>query len=616
MAAAAATVEASAYFAPSPSTERAKACRIQCDKGLTRFAYPSRNAVVVRDVAKPGELVALFKGHTQPVTVARLSPDGMYCCSGDKSGQIYIWVMKKGEPLASRVVYETKLLAGQIMDVAWDGENARLIASGEGRDALAVAFARDGGNTIGQIVGHREPIASCDFRKSRPLRIATGGADQLVCFHEGPPFKLKGTVEGEHKNSVQCVRFSPNDELVASVSSGKNVLLLDGKTGDKLRALPTTHTGTILGCAWSADSAQIATASADKSVRCYAAADGAELWATEMGKTIPRQQLGVFRTASGWMATSFNGDIVPIGDDGKVGKPWVGHQRVALAAVVDGGKVLTVGGEGRVVLWTAPGDGECISPEDAFGADAYINDAQLSADGNTILLATFNGVFTFDVASRAVTKSSAAATADAVAFLGASGSAFVTLQKKGKKIEAFSDPATKSSEATVGFEVMCIASNATGTAVGVGGGKGSAGEAQLFDVAGGALTPAAAFKGQHTTPVQAIAFNASGAHVATGDATTRTIFVWDAKTADTLFGPLEYMKSAIQALAYHPTDEGTLASAGADGDMLVWDLPGKSRRQCAGGKYHLEGMRRVAWAGPKGLVSAGADGSVCQWALE
>ena len=607
-----APVEAAAYFAPSPTTERAKPCRVQCDKALTRFAYPSRNTVIVRDATKPAELVALFKGHTQPVTVARLSPDGMYCCSGDKSGQIYIWVMKKGEPLASRVVYETKMLAGQIMDCAWDGESARLIVSGEGRDSLAVPFARDGGNTIGQIVGHRDPISSCDFRKSRPFRIATGGADQLCCFHEGPPFKLKSTLSDEHKNVVTCVRFSPNDELVASVSGGKNVLLVDGKTGEKVRAVPTTHSGTILGCAWSPDSAQLATASADKSVRCISVADGAQAWASEFGKTIPNQQLGVFRTSEGWMATSYNGDIHPLSNDGAKGKPWIGHQRTALAAPLDGGKVLTVGGEGRVFVWNGPGDATCISPEDAFGADAYVNDAQLAPDASTVLLCTSGGVYTVDVASGGVTKVEGA-NADCVAFQ-PSGRGFVTLQKKSKKVEAWSEGA-KTGEATVGFEALCLACSPTGTDVAVAGGKGSAGEAQVFALAGGVLSPTVAFKGQHLTPVQSVAFNAAGTQVATGDGNTRTIFVWDAKSADVLFGPLEYSKSAVLALAYHPSEEGTLASAGADGDMLVWDLPGKARTLCAGGKYHIEGMRRVAWTGPKGLVTAGADGSVCQWKL-
>ena len=48
----------------------------------------------------------------------------------------------------------------------------------------------DSGTSVGEITGHSKKISSCDFKQSRPFRIATGGDDFQVAYFEGPPFKF------------------------------------------------------------------------------------------------------------------------------------------------------------------------------------------------------------------------------------------------------------------------------------------------------------------------------------------------------------------------------------------------------------------------------------------
>lgn len=44
---------------------------------------------------------------------------------------------------------------------------------------------------MGDFDGHSRRVLSCEFKPTRPFRIATCGEDFLVNFYEGPPFKFK-----------------------------------------------------------------------------------------------------------------------------------------------------------------------------------------------------------------------------------------------------------------------------------------------------------------------------------------------------------------------------------------------------------------------------------------
>ena len=81
--------------------------------------------------------------HTQPTTVARISPSGFYCASGDVSGTVRIWDIAGTD---QTLKLETKALGGKVNDLAWDGESKRMIAVGDGRERFGSAFFVDGGS--------------------------------------------------------------------------------------------------------------------------------------------------------------------------------------------------------------------------------------------------------------------------------------------------------------------------------------------------------------------------------------------------------------------------------------------------------------------------------------
>lgn len=91
----------------------------------------------------PLPLTALSTEHTQPTTVARISPSGFYCASGDISGTVRIWDIAGTD---QTLKLETKAIGGRVNDLAWDGESKRMIAVGDGRERFGSAFFVDGGS--------------------------------------------------------------------------------------------------------------------------------------------------------------------------------------------------------------------------------------------------------------------------------------------------------------------------------------------------------------------------------------------------------------------------------------------------------------------------------------
>ena len=184
----------------------------------------------------------------------------------DKSGKVRIWDTVNKEHILK---YEYHPFAGEIRDLAWDGESKRIVVCGEGRQNFAAAFLWDSGSKCGNFTGLSKVVTSCDIKASRPFRAICGSDDSTTVFYHGVPFKFEKTLK-EHTRFVNCVRYNASGSHFATVSSDGHVFLYDGKSGDLVRELGSpAHKGGIYACSWNKEGTKLLTASGDKTAKIF-----------------------------------------------------------------------------------------------------------------------------------------------------------------------------------------------------------------------------------------------------------------------------------------------------------------------------------------------------------
>ena len=290
-------------FAPQPTTVRGQSVHIGGDPKGQNFIYTNGRAVVIRNIKNP-EISKEYTQHTCNTTVARYAPSGYYIASADVQGNIRIWDTTQAENILK---IETKPFSGKVSDLDWDFESKRLIAVGEGKDKFGHAFLFDSASSVGEISGHSKVINSVSIRPGRPLRAATGSDDMTVNFYHGVPFKFNKSIS-DHSRYVQCVRFSPNGDHLATASSDSKIFLYDGKTGDKVLALngEGAHTGTVFSLSWAPDSKHFMSASADMTTK-------------------------IWDVATSTVVTNFKFSDRPNPEHQQVGSLWQGEYLISLA---------------------------------------------------------------------------------------------------------------------------------------------------------------------------------------------------------------------------------------------------------------------------------------------
>ncbi|TIB81385.1 WD40 repeat-like protein [Wallemia mellicola] len=274
----------------NPYSERGSATKLAVDAKGEKLVYANGRSVIIRDLKNPSKSF-VYQGHIQPVTVARISPSGFYCASGDVTGTVRVWdIVGEDKVLKS----EVKVTSGRINDLDWDGDSQRIIAIGEGRDSFGRAFMMDSGTNCGEITGHskRQPGNAVAVRNKRPFRAVTASDDSTLVFYHGTPYKFVKTIK-KHTKFVQDVRFSPDDSKFVSVGSDGSLFVFDASSGDIIHESLKAHSGSIYGVAWASDSSKFVTTSADRYVKVWCANTYNELLSYEIGQGIDNQQVGV-----------------------------------------------------------------------------------------------------------------------------------------------------------------------------------------------------------------------------------------------------------------------------------------------------------------------------------
>eukprot|EP01006_Ploeotia_vitrea_P029137 TRINITY_DN61719_c0_g1_i1.p1 TRINITY_DN61719_c0_g1~~TRINITY_DN61719_c0_g1_i1.p1 ORF type:complete len:613 (+),score=92.04 TRINITY_DN61719_c0_g1_i1:38-1840(+) len=591
-------------FISAPVGERAKTTQISYDAKGDRLCYGSANVVVLRSLADPRKSL-VYTQHSAPVKVAKVAPSGFYCASGDEKGNLRIWATNN-EDLTLKL--ELQPFSGPVMDLAWSPDSERMVVVGEGNERHAMAFLINTGTTVGEVSGHSKKILSCDFKPTRPFRVVTASEDFQHNFYEGPPFKFKHSFK-EHTSFVNCVRYSPNGEMYATVGSDKKIFLFDGKTGEKTGAIECDHKGSILACSFSPDNTKLLTASADKSCKLYDVAEKTLLQTfTFETKDLEFMQIGCVFAGERMISLSLNGDInfLSLDTPEKPQQVLRGHTKSISRMVLDTANqtIYTASGDGSIMKW------DCTTGQSqrfrGKGHTSIITGLAM-VEGHTVLsCAMDNTVRMMNPDEVAISEGSVEAKGAPQAMVsipGQNGAVVVSTDsimvlKQGKLVST-----TKTD-----FAPLCVAVSTQGQ-VAVGG-KDKA--IHLYKLDGDNLTAGQVLKGDHQSAVYAVGFNNAGTLLASGDSTRKiaTYTVGDEYKLDKEFS---FHSTIVRSIVFSP-DDSLMASGSMDGHVAVWDFG--MTPKCTFNQAHRGGVNAVAFGDADTVWSAGVDGCVRAWKIK
>jgi len=592
-------------YAAAPSTTRGKPIHMGTDPKGKNFLYTCGNTVFIRNLKNPLECDTYVE-HQFPVTVARYAPSGFYIASADVSGTVRIWDTTQKEHILK---IELKPISGPILDLQWSDDSKRIIAVGEGKEKFGSVFMWDAGSTVGEITGHSKAITSCDFKQTRPYRVATGSEDFLSCWFEGPPFKFKKSMK-DHTRFVNCVRFSPNGEKLVTVSSDKTGFIYDGKSGDQVGKLATAnaHTAGIYSVAWSSDSKTFVTASADKTCKLWNEnGDCLKTFTLAENPQTEDQQVGVLWQGDDVVSVNLNGDIsyLDIESPNAPKKIVKGHNKSITALAYDKSSESFYSGsyDALILKWDiASGN---TTPMVGKGHTNQIN-RMFVQGGNLVTCAMDDSVRITPLSSR---EYAAPISVDGIPADVAVG------QKDQKLVVAITNTAVVVirdgkvvNKTQVKYQPSAVALSKDETEVAVGGKDN---QIYIYSLSGDKLNETKVLK-NHRGAVSTIAYSPDGRHLASGDL-NREIFVFDAASKEVKVTGWVFHTARINSLSW-AQDSTHLVSGSLDGAIYVWDIQNTGKRVYIKDAHH-GGVNVVLFTDNNTVVSAGQDCTIKTWTV-
>ncbi|KAI4188341.1 MAG: hypothetical protein LQ348_003943 [Seirophora lacunosa] len=603
------SIRPDAIWAPCPSTTRGQPTHLSCDPKGERLAYANNKSVFLRSIDHPA-VSTQYSGHTTGTTVARFSPSGYYVASGDVSGTVRVWDCV-GEGATKG---EYHIIGGKINDLAWDGDSARIIAVGDGKEKYGHCITADSGNSVGEISGHSSQINCVSIRQQRPLRAITGSDDTSLVFYHGAPFKFNTSVR-KHERFIYGVAFSPDGSSIVSVGADKRIFLFDGKTGEvKTEIGAGEHTGSIFSVSWAKDSKRFVTSSADQTVKIWDAEAGKAVQTWRMGEegkvSIPDHQVGVVwpsgRSDGLIISLNLNGDLTYLSESDPAPRNVIhGHDKNITAVAASGPRtsgatLFTGGSDGRICNWDTSGSAESI---DGSGHSNYVAAISAGPEGRMYSVGWDDSLRSIDVSSTVFTG--AASTTDGQPKGVAATADGLTAVATHKGIETFRDGQKQKSISLKNISPTTIAANDALLAVG--------GDDTSLHI----LSPTT-LETKHTLPalssnISALSFSPAGDFLAAGFSNGK-ISVFSTSTWEVAISRWSSHTGRVTGISWN--EEGTYAvSGGLDTNVYVWSVK-KPGMRIGKTNAHKDGVNGVVWVDGGRVVSVGGDAAVKVWKVE
>ncbi len=499
------------------------------------------------------------------VAYAALSPNGKTVATANLSGTVDVVALP-----SYRLVRVLKLFSKSTSMIAFDPVDSNILAAVGDHQTVKVVNVRTG-EVLESLPGNSDPINSVAIAFSPGGNaIATAAPNHNVTVWSTHRPRLLSTITG-NPDAVDAIAFSPDGGMIATVS-GRTAALWDATSGTELTALPPLSTD-LSGVQFSPDGSLLATSSTT---------DGTvQLWKLQSAVLLDRyvQERVAFSHNGKLLAASDGGGTIRLLDSlthqlirrlvPDPAEPGVGSTTRDVAFSPDDRLVATAG-RNSAWIWSTQ-TGKVVARVDVPpGVLDILYLVAFSPDGRTLAMAGIPGpIMLYDLHSgRIVGKLGNTSTEiggyERLAFT-PNGRYLVAA---GVDVEVWNVQTGKlAAKFTNSPQLYSAAVSPDGRTVAAGYGNGSI---VLWDLATHRRSPQQLSSfGGHLGPVQDLAFSDNGQILASAGQDS-TVKLWDVHGSRSLIATLSGHTDSVTTVAFAPN--GTLASGGDDGAVIVWDL--------------------------------------------
>ncbi|KAK0404525.1 hypothetical protein QR680_017490 [Steinernema hermaphroditum] len=602
-------------FASLPRTTRGLPLVLSASSDSKNFVYCNGNSVYIRSVDDSTNC-DIYTEHAIQTTVAKFSPSGFYCASGDQSGKVRIWDTTQETHILKA---EYPVIAGPIRDIAWSDDSKRLAVVGEAREKFGHVFLFDTGTSNGNLSGQSRSMSSIDFRPVRPYRLISASEDNTVALFEGPPFKFK-TLFREHQRFVHCVRYNADGTVFASAGADGKVILYEGVEGEKIgefvddNCKGNAHSGGVFALSWSPCGQRIATASGDKTCKIWNVASKQLEKTFTFGNAVEDQQLAILWLKTALISVSLAGFISYLDvKTGSVAKTLKGHFKPITAAALSVNKewLFTSDFEGNITRWNVnSGDSERVAP---VVHKSQVSGLGISPDGLLMSIGWDDTISFTPNTPEAIdnVRPNTIKLGSQPRGMSSSASGETVAVACHKAVIYFKNQ-KQTALMNIPFEATCIALHPDEKTIVVGSMDN---KVRIFEVSGDRMDEKKVVS--HAGAITSVAWSPNGELLVAADAARKVI---------------PYRKSADYAVAsdkewsFHTarvncvswsSNSRYVASGGLDTNIMIWDMQNSGEHPLMiKGAHAMSPVNCVLWLSDNRILSIGQDSNIKEWEVK